>query len=86
MKDSAIGRMHQQLAEMAPLPEAVASHSARASELKRGLAQRDSRLGDSLREADLLRTSLLAWMRVGGALPARDAEIARLRARLQILK
>ncbi len=86
MKDSAIGRMYQQLAEMAPLPEAVASHSARALELERGLAQRESKLRAALREADLLRTSLLAWMRLGGALPARDAEIARLRARLQLLE
>ncbi len=86
IKDSAIGRMHQQLAEMAPLPEAVARHSARALELERGLAQRESKLREASREADLLRTSLLAWMRVGGALPARDAEIARLRARLQLLK
>ena len=82
-KDTAIGRMHQQLAEMAPLPEAVASHSARAFELERGLAQRESKLREIAREVDVLRTSLLAWMRVGGAIPARDAEIARLRARLQ---
>jgi chromosome segregation ATPase len=81
-KDSAIGRMYQQLAELAPLPEAIASHSARALELERGLLQRDRKLRDALHETDLQRARVLEWMRVGGALPARDAEIARLRSRL----
>ena len=80
---SAIGRLHQQLAELAPLPEALANRSARALELERGVAQRDGKLRQVHHEAQMLRASMLEWMRVGGALPARNAEIARLRARLQ---
>lgn len=44
LKDSTIGRLHQQLAELAPLPEALANHSLRALELERGVAQREEKL------------------------------------------
>ena len=81
-KDTTIGRAYQQLAEFAPLPEAVANHSARALELARGIAQREQSLRLVAGEVANLRASVLQWMRVGGALPARDAEIARLRLRL----
>ncbi len=80
--DSIIGALHQQLAELAPLPEALANHSARALELERGVALRENELRRASRDAENLRTKLLEWMRLGGALPARDAEIARLRSRL----
>jgi DNA repair exonuclease SbcCD ATPase subunit len=82
-KDSTIGGMHQQLAELAPLPNAVASHSAHALELARGLAQREMKLRSISDEAQSLRQSLLEWTRIAGALPARNAEIARLRTELQ---
>ena len=81
-KDTTIGRAYQQLAEFAPLPEALAKRSARALELARGIAQREQSLRLALGEAANLRASVLQWMRVGGALAARDAEIARLRLRL----
>ena len=81
-KNTTIGRTYQQLAELAPLPEAVANHSARALELARGIAQREQSLRLVAGEVANLRASVLQWMRVGGALPARDAEIARLRLRL----
>lgn len=82
-KDAVIGRLYQQLAELAPLPEALANHSARALELERGVALRENELRHANRAADDLRANLLEWMRLGGALPARDAEIARLRNRLR---
>lgn len=82
-KDSTIGRMYQQLAEMAPFPEALASHSARALELERGVDLRERELRRANIEAENLRAKLLEWMRLGGALPARDAEIVRLRNRLR---
>lgn len=84
-KDSAIGRMYQRLAELAPLPQAVANHSARALELERGIGLRENRLRQLAQETAGLRSCVLEWMRLGGALPARDAEIARLRARLKEL-
>ncbi len=81
-KNTTMGRMYQQLAEMAPLPQAVAYHSARALELERRIAQREHSLRLAVGEAANLRAGVLQWMRIAGALPARDAEIARLRSRL----
>ena len=57
-KDSAIGRMHRQLAELAPLPEALATHSLRALELERGVAQREENLRVVFAEVANLRARL----------------------------
>jgi tetrahydromethanopterin S-methyltransferase subunit G len=57
-KDAAIGRMHQQLAELAPLPEALANHSLRALELERGVAQREEKLRAVVADVANLRARL----------------------------
>jgi predicted flap endonuclease-1-like 5' DNA nuclease len=82
-KDTVLGRLHRQVAELEPLVDGVAAHSARALELERGIAQREHRLRQATHEVADLRADLLRWLRLAGALPAREAEIARLRAQLQ---
>ena len=84
-KDTTIHRLHRQVAELEPLIDGVAAHSARALELERGIAQREHRLRHEARTVADLRAELLRWLRLAGALPAREAEIARLRAQLQAL-
>jgi predicted flap endonuclease-1-like 5' DNA nuclease len=75
--------LHRQVAELEPLIDGVVAHSARALELERGIVQREHRLREVTREVDGLRADLLRWLRLAGALPAREAEIARLRAQIQ---
>ncbi len=85
-KESETNRLRAQIAELEPLIDAVAAHSARALELERGIKQREHQLRHETREISQLRTELLGWLRLAGALPSREAEIARLRAQCQALK
>ncbi len=82
-KDTTIVRLHRQVTELEPLIDGVAAHSAHALELERGIAQREYRLRQVAHEVANLQADLLRWLRLAGALPAREAEIARLRAQIQ---